>query len=67
MIFLSFYFLNMFLLSSALTAEHVGDAAGGLSGFGGAKPRIDRQLQGRVVHCAKVGQAHQHPHLHIYE
>lgn len=62
----SFYFLNMFLLSSALTAEHANDAARTPSGVR-EKPRVNGQLWGRVVHCSKVGQAHQHPHLHIYE
>lgn len=62
----SFYFLNMFLLSSALTAERVSDAARAPSGVR-EKPRVNGQLRGSVVHFSKVWQAHQHPHLHIQE
>lgn len=62
----SFYFLSVFLLSSALTAEHVSHAARAPSGVR-EKPRVNGQLQGRVVHRSKVGQAHQQPHLHIDE
>lgn len=63
----SFYFLNMFLLSSALTTEHVSDTAARAPSGVREKPRVNGLLWGRVVHCFKVGQAHQHPHLHTHE
>lgn len=50
----SFYFLNMFLLSSALTAEHVSDAASDPSGVR-EKLRVTGQLRGGLCTVLRWG------------